>query len=187
MATHYHLYLDDSGTKEWAAEGRPYGTNNTRSFVFGGPLLLAGVARELAETISQPKALYIRQCQPSRSSQTGCANRASGSEDTCAFTRSAKKRSRCLFDSYYDFAFRGADLVLIACVVDKVHMRDVYGERAWYPPALAYEAVVQRVQQDMNGRHIPDAQVRVIVDDMSGATPRGNQYRLESPKPSQTA
>ena len=49
-------------------------------------------------------------------------------------------------DSYYQ-ALIDADLVLLACVVDKVHMHEKYGDLAWYPPAAAYEPLLQRAQQ----------------------------------------
>jgi hypothetical protein len=67
--------------------------------------------------------------------------------------------------------------VLIACVVDKIHMREDYGDRAWYPPAAAYELILQRAHAEIVGCGPGDRCFSVTVDDMSGATPQGNQYR----------
>ncbi len=42
-----------------------------------------------------------------------------------------------------------------------------------YAPAVAYELVMQRVQNELTAGQ----SVSVIIDDMSGATPKGNQYK----------
>jgi hypothetical protein len=65
------------------------------------------------------------------------------------------------------------DLVIIAVAVDKVQSRAKYGEKAWYPPAIAYELLMQRAVQDVC---LPD-NLAVVIDDMMGATPAGNQYK----------
>ena len=43
----------------------------------------------------------------------------------------------------------------------------------WYAPAVAYEILMQRVDREMRNEGI----VSVSIDDMTGATPKGNQYK----------
>src|SRR5262249_35723230 len=73
--------------------------------------------------------------------------------------------------SYYE-TIVAADLRLFAAVVDKVHVQEDYST-PWYAPAISYEVLMQRVVQEVKR---PDT-VSVIIDDMTGATPKGNQYR----------
>jgi hypothetical protein len=91
------------------------------------------------------------------------------------------KRYRCRFDvsdqqiecfvnRYYD-AICESDITLFASVVDKIQTQEDY-PNPWYPPALAYEFLLQRIVQE-----VPAGKVKVTVDDMSGATPKGSQYR----------
>jgi hypothetical protein len=87
--------------------------------------------------------------------------------------------SKAQLDDFVERYYRvvlDSDLKLVACVVDKVHMREDYGDQAWYPPAAAYELLLQRVHADVEDCG-PGRCVSVIVDDMTGATPKGNQYR----------
>jgi len=63
-------------------------------------------------------------------------------------------------------------LRLFAAVVDKVHVAEDYTS-PWYAPAIAYEILLQRVVQEVK---LP-TRVSVVIDDMTGATPKGRQYR----------
>ncbi len=74
-------------------------------------------------------------------------------------------------DDYYD-VLDGAELTFLAAVVDKVHMQEDYA-KPWYAPAVAYEVLLQRVQNE-----VPEGgEVSVTIDDMTGATPYGNQFK----------
>lgn len=75
-------------------------------------------------------------------------------------------------EEYYCI-IKETDLQLIAAVVDKAQMQEKYGERAWYAPAAAYEFLLQRVVQEIR----EPGSVAVTIDDMTGATPVGNQYK----------
>ena len=68
--------------------------------------------------------------------------------------------------------FCTSEIMLIASVIDKVAMQNRYPE-PWYPPAIAYETLLQRVDNEMDNR----GTVTVSMDDMTGATPKGNQYK----------
>lgn len=65
------------------------------------------------------------------------------------------------------------DLMIIAVAVDKIQSKAQYGNKAWYPPAIAYELLMQRAVQEVR---LPD-NLAVVIDDMMGATPKGNQYK----------
>jgi hypothetical protein len=48
-----------------------------------------------------------------------------------------------------------------------------YGAKRWYPPALAYEALIQRAQLE-----VADSETfSVTMDDMSGKTPNDSEYK----------
>lgn len=172
LATH-SLYIDDSGTKEYSyVDGEGYDNGRTRYFVFAGVLIPMQSARTLIQNIKQIKA--------------DCFGTADV-EIKSTWLRNPQKRQQKYLDEYfisddeldemveavYDL-IDIADLEFIAAVVDKEQMRDRYGEEAWYPPAVAYDMILQRAHLAMADI---DGTVRVVVDDMSGATPKKNQYK----------
>lgn len=56
----YVLYIDDSGTKEYAVSARDYGTKgNSRYFVFGGVLIQITEAGRLIERIKTLKSVLF--------------------------------------------------------------------------------------------------------------------------------
>jgi hypothetical protein len=60
-ATSYVLYLDDSGTKEYAASLLVYSrTGNTRYFVFGGVPITTTESGRLAGRIEDLKRTFFR-------------------------------------------------------------------------------------------------------------------------------
>jgi hypothetical protein len=63
--------------------------------------------------------------------------------------------------------------MLVACVVDKAEVQEMYGDRAYCALAISYECLLQRVQQELLDC---DGYVHVTVDNMTGATPAGNQH-----------
>lgn len=75
-------------------------------------------------------------------------------------------------DRFYE-VIASTDLVLLGSVVDKLLMRQVYGDRAWHASAAAYEALMQRVQNEL----MDAGTFAVVIDDMPGKTEAGNEYR----------
>jgi len=170
------LFVDDSGTKEYSLSGA-YDSGNTRHFVFGGPFVAADQAKRLAAKLRRLKAETFGSDRVEiKSNWLRLEN-----ERTARYLRKFGLTDADLtrfVEAFYQ-AVVDSELVLIACVVDKVHMREDYGDRAWYPPAAAYEMLLQRAHAEIvdcrssgTGRCFS-----VIVDDMSGATPKGHQYR----------
>lgn len=169
--TTHTLYLDDSGTKEYAASANGYSrSGNTRYFVFGGILLSNESAGAVSSRIIELKlGTFQSECVEIKSN----------------WLRRANERRRYYLEPYSlteetldEFVARyyeivsSCDGVLIAAVVDKEHMQEQYSA-PWYPPAVAYEGVLQRAELSLG----PAQEFSVIIDDMSGATPRGNQYK----------
>lgn len=170
------LFVDDSGTKEYSPSG-VYGAGNTRYFVFGGPFLTLDQARKLTARIRRLKTeTFGTEGVEVKSNWLRLEN-----ERTARYLRKFGLSEADLtrfVEAFYQSVI-DSDLMLIACVVDKIHMREDYGDRAWYPPAAAYEMLLQRAHAEIvdcrstgSGRCFS-----VIVDDMSGATPKGHQYR----------
>jgi cytidylate kinase len=62
---------------------------------------------------------------------------------------------------------------LVACVVNKKEVQDEYGSGAWHPSTIAYECLLQRAQKEMASI---GGSVSVTMDQMTGATPAGNQH-----------
>ncbi|MEJ7873202.1 MAG: DUF3800 domain-containing protein [Rubrobacteraceae bacterium] len=171
MADFTHsFYIDDSGTKEYAKNAKEYGRGKSRYFVFGGVLLSIAEAGLLSSEIIKLKLKHF------------------GAEDVeikSNWLRLPEERSKRYLrpydisseeldefvDKYYK-AVVDADLLLIASVVDKVHMQETYSN-PWYAPAVAYEILLQRMERQMRNKGI----VTVSIDDMTGATPKGNQYK----------
>lgn len=168
--TAYLLYIDDSGTKEYAENPADYGKGKSRYFVFGAVLLSANDAALLSSQIIQLKlrifgtdaveikSNWLRQPKEAR---VRYLDEFQVTEDELAQFVAA----------YYDM-IRSTNLTLFATVVDKVHMQERYPQ-PWYAPAVAYETLLQRVEMCLHGR----GSVSVSVDDMTGATPKGNQYK----------
>jgi hypothetical protein len=169
--TVYVVYVDDSGTKEYANKPDDYTRGgNCRYFVFGGVLLNTAESGLLSERIRALKRAFF-------------------GTDTVEVKsnwlrippeREARYKRRYNVDdqqitnfvsSYYDL-IADADLRLFAVVIDKVHVAEDYAT-PWYAPAIAYELLLQRVVQEVR---LPE-RVSVQVDDMTGATPKGRQYR----------
>lgn len=165
------LYVDDSGTKEYSPPGKAYAANNPRYFVFGGVLISIVEAGLLTERIRTLKRVCL------------------GAEDVevkSNWLRMPRERERRYLHpyglseadlerfvtSYYDL-IADADLTLIAGVVDKLHMQEDYPPSRWYAPAVAYEILLQRVENELCGK----GRVSVVIDDMTGKTPKGNEYK----------
>jgi|SRR6516162_478491 len=148
MKTHT-LYLDDSGTKEYADDPTEYGrTGRTRYFLFGGLLiadteaaaLAAGIAALKIETFGthevEIKSNWLR--MPTERRRRYLDKYDISEADLTKFV-----------DAYYK-AVVDTGLALVAGVVDKQHMQETY-KRPWYAPTVAYEIVLQRAEMEMEG------------------------------------
>lgn len=164
----HRLYIDDSGTKEYAPDGR-YDAGNTRYFVLGGVLADNDTARGMIEALRSVKERYFGTPSVEMKSnwlripkerKKHYLDRYAMSEDNL----------RAFVEDYYSSLLL-IDFVLIACVVDKVHMAEDYSD-PWYAPAVAYELMIQRAQREMEGRGF----FSVEIDNMSGATPKHRKY-----------
>lgn len=165
------LYIDDSGTKEYAASPSDYlTTGKSRYFVFGGVLVTTTESGNLAGQIKSLKR------------QTFGTDAVEIKSNWLRIPKEQERRYRqpygvdgaaieAFVQSFYAVITK-ADLRLFAAVVDKVHVQEDYSS-PWYAPAIAYEILMQRIDLEVK----PPDSVSVIIDDMTGATPKGNQYR----------
>lgn len=165
------LYLDDSGTKEYGPPDKPYAANNPRYFVFGGALIAVPEAGRLTQRIQDLK----RSCFGTNDVEIKSNWLRMPWEREKRYLQPfglTEDRLERFVQNYYEMVAT-ADLVLVAGVVDKQHMREDYGPNPWYAPAVAYEIVLQRVENELQGV----GRVSVVIDDMTGKTPRGNEYK----------
>lgn len=173
MPTHV-LYIDDSGTKEYADDPAEYNSKRGKSryFVFGGVLLNPDCASQLSSAIIKLKLeCFGTECVEIKSNwvrlPSECKRRYLTPYDV------APNKFNKFIDDYYT-AVVGCDLMFIAAVIDKKHMQETYPKNPWYPPAVAYDLLLQRLDKELHRV----GEVSVIIDDMTGATPRGNQYKF---------
>jgi len=168
----HKMFIDDSGTKDYHPEGT-YGQQGGRTpyFVFGGMLITSGGAGQIEEKMQRLKLATF------------------GTEDVEIkvrwLRRSDERRRRYLepydinenqLTAFTDLTYQAiteANCMLLACVVDKVEVQQMYGDSSYYAPAISYECLMQRVQQEMSDR---GGSVHVTIDSMTGATPAGNQH-----------
>lgn len=173
MASHV-VYVDDSGTKEYAWPPETYANNNrgkSRYFVFGATLATTAEAGRLSVRVRSLKrevfgtdAVEIKSNWlriPKERDKRYCIPYKLSNEDIHKFV-----------DALYDVVC-GAEIKFIAAVVDKSHSQERYGTSAWYPPAIAYDMILQRVQAELAGV----GKTTVVIDNMTGATPKNRQYR----------
>ena len=165
------VYIDDSGTKEYASSPEQYGKGCSRYFVFGAVLISTNESSRLVEQIRQVKTRYF------------------GTEDVEIKSNWLRipheqqkhylqpyninpEQLRLFVEEYYA-TIAASNLQLIASVVDKVHVQQDYSQ-CWYAPAIAYDLLMQRVVQELR----QPGCISVIVDDMTGKTPKGNEYKV---------
>lgn len=120
------LYVDDSGTKEYSPSGA-YGPGNTRYFVFGGLFLARGEARRLSTSIQAIKVeTFGTENVEIKSNWLRLRD-----ERERRYLRKfglADLQLNHFVEKYYQ-ALLDSESMLMACVVDKVHMR----EDLWRP------------------------------------------------------
>ena len=169
----HKLYIDESGTKEYSPDGTySVGTGPTRYFVFAGILLKPSVAGDARTAL--------------RGLKQGCFGDPSVEIKANWLKRPTERKKRYLepfgisdsdLDAFVNKTYRllkDLDAAFVASVVDKAEVQKRYAWPPWYAPAIAYECLAQRVQKEMER---VGGTVSVTIDDMSGATPSGNQYK----------
>jgi hypothetical protein len=173
MARHL-VFIDDSGTKEYARDPALYvTTGNTRYFTFGAVILTEDAAALMAHKIATEKRRVFGTSNLEIKSNWLRMPRERRARYLEPFGITDELLAEFVGNLYS--LIDQTELVLIAAVVDKVHMQEEYRppRSPWYPPAVAYEYLLQRVVQ-----HVAEpASIAVFVDDMSGATPKGSQYK----------
>lgn len=165
------LFVDDSGTKEYAADRR-YSTigGKTPYFVFGGTLLSTGEASVVTQamrglklnTFGTPdveiKANWLRVWH----------ERQARYLDKYGITDDELTK----FTNEVYALLNGCNCNLVACVVNKAEVQEKY-KNPYYAPAIAYDCLLQRAQLEMGACR---GETSVIIDAMDGATPKGRQY-----------
>jgi hypothetical protein len=172
MPTHV-LYVDDSGTKEYATDPQHYKgkRGNSRYFVFCGSLVTLAQASSTTGKIAALKIEHFGDDTVEVKSNWLRIPHERQRHYLQPYGLSDADLNKFI-DAYYRLIVDDSNVVFIAAVVDKLHMQEDY-HNPWYAPAVAYELLLQRVQQQIG---LTDS-LAVIIDDMSGATPKGNQYK----------
>lgn len=169
--SHYIFYIDDSGTKEYAAKPTNYSyRGNTKYFCFGGVLIERDQNAILGEQISNHKKTYFGTDQVEIKSNWLRIPKERNSRYLQKYSLTDHRLTEFV-ESLYEIV-SSTNLQLMAAIINKEHMQEDY-ENPWYPPALAYEVLMQRVVQEV----LSPNTVSIVVDDMDGATPKGNQYK----------
>lgn len=158
-------YIDDSGEKE-------YGPQTSRYFVYAAVIvreedelrLNTELARIKCETfgtdVVELKSNWIRQKQEARRRYLD------------PFSITAEQLDDCI-ERVYQWAAQDS-ITLAAAVVDKLQMKERYGDGAWHPSAIAYQFLLQRYQKHLS----PLGRVGYLtMDNITGASPAANQWR----------
>lgn len=167
MAT-YHLFIDDSGTKDYAPH---YGDRRGASkyFVFGGVLISDTVLPQFAQLLIDVKQKFF-----------GCAE----VEIKSTWIRNPDSRKERYIDTYniteidfndflqaYYSAISSCNLTLYASVIDKKQVQDKYPDP--YPPCgMAYEFLLQRALRSSDLEKL-----YVHIDNMTGSAPSGETHK----------
>src|SRR5262245_232421 len=138
------IYIDDSGTKEYADDPNEYEKSRrgrSRHFLFCGVLTTtahAGVFRDRIIALKQ-KCFRASDVEVKSNWLRIPDERQKRYLDKYGIT---EDQLTDFVDAYYDL-INDSDISLIAAVVDKRHMQEKY-PKPWYTPAIAYELLLQR-------------------------------------------
>jgi hypothetical protein len=139
--THYRLAVDDSGDREYSANGAygPPGTGRSRYFVYGGVLVLSDRVRATEDAIKSIKDEYFRTSSVEVKSHWLRHPFHRQNRYLTPYGLTEQELDRFV-GAYYRFLAK-SDVRFIATVADKHHMRQKYGDRAWAPQTIAYETL----------------------------------------------
>lgn len=167
------LYIDDSGTKEYANDPDEYDKSlrgNTRYFLFCGVLCTTVAAGNFKDQIVALKSQYFGTAEVEVKSNWLRNPKERQKRYLDAYPIS-QERLTDFVNQYYDLISK-AEISFIAAVVDKKHAQEKY-PNPYYAPAISYELLLHRVQLELG----EPASLAVIIDDMTGKTPKGNQFK----------
>lgn len=169
----YNFYVDDSGTKEYAAD-RIYTLNGGKSpyFVFGGLLVTQATGQMLTGEMLRLKRECFGTHEVEIKSNWLRIPRERERRYLTRFHISSERLTQYTDDVYHLLAI--SDCTLIGCVVNKEETQRRYHPNVHYAPSIAYDCLLQRAQFEMMDR---GGNCHVTIDDMSGATPLGSPYR----------
>lgn len=166
----WHLYIDDSGNREYDPNRNYVSSGRSQHFVYGAVLAKDRDVSDLAAHWRQLKVAAFRDpnvevkanwLRIQHEREKRYLSRFSLTEDDL----------RRYSDACYD-AIAASKVLLLAAVVDKKDMQTTY-VKPWYPHTVAYEILMQRVVQT-----VPASEpIFVTIDDISGKTPKRNDYR----------
>jgi hypothetical protein len=158
-------YLDDSGEKE-------YGANTSRYFVYAGVIVDRAVEPDLSREIDELKVGTFGTATVEIKSNWLRIPRERQARYLAPFHVSEQQLT-AFVEAFYKL-MRSDRLTYLAAAIDKPQMLARYQNSAWYPSATAYQLLLQRYQMHAAGL---DAIGQITIDDMSGSTPKKNQWR----------
>jgi len=167
---HYLLFVDDSGNREYDRARNYTDSGRTRHFVYGSIL---GEADALSRFATRLQELKVATFGTADVEVKSTWLRIPKEREARYLTRfGITDDALTLFtDGCYE-VIRRAPIELLAVVIDKLHMQEEY-PAPYYPPTVAYEYLLQRAAQALPA----DATLAVTVDDISGKTPKHNEYK----------
>lgn len=174
MKQSHVLFIDDSGTKDYSSDPAKYnlaGRGSSRYFIFCGVLVSMTAATVLTSEIIRLKLEYFGDDTVEIKSNWLRMPHERQAHYLDVYEIS-EDELQAFVENLYEVLLK-AELVLIASVVDKLQMQEDY-ERPWYAPAVAYETLLLRVQ----GALTAEDKVAVIIDDTTGKTPKGNEFKV---------
>jgi len=172
MTLTHIAYIDDSGTKEYGEGSQEYSIRGkSRHFIFGAILLNVQEASLLAKKIIDLKLSVFKDDSVEIKSTWLRFKQERGNRYLIPYELN-EDELRNFVDDYYDIVI-SSRLVMLASVIDKIHMQEDYAN-PWYPPAIAYEILLQRIEVALD----KNSSASVTIDDMTGKTPKGNEYKI---------
>jgi hypothetical protein len=169
----YQLFVDDSGTREYADDGNYETSGKSLYFVYGAILAEQREASLLVPRLRELKRLTFK---------------TADLEIKSNWLRIPKERTSRYIEPYgvseqaltqfTDDYFRllgDAPVELIGSVVNKLHMQEDYlpPRSPWYAPTAAYEFLLQRAVQAAT----VGGTLSVTIDDIGGSTPKRSPYK----------
>lgn len=165
----YRLYIDDSGTRDYDLLRNYTTSGRSRYFVYGAVLAAERDTSLLAARLADLKRAVFKTSDVEIKSNWLRMPEEREKRYRQPFGISDADLTHFVEGCYAIIC--GARITLLASIVDKVHMQETYAT-PWYAPTVAYEVLLQRVVQ-----YFPHETVAVTIDDISGKTPKRNEYR----------
>lgn len=173
MTPTHTIFIDDSGTKEYAATSDKYNLNGrgvSTYFVFCGILATNESAGVITKQIIDVKLQYFGDSEVEIKSHW--LRNPDKQRNNYLEPYSIDQQHLANFCQVFYEILQNADLKIIASVVHKAEMQERY-PRPYYPPAVAYETLIMRANSEV----APLGSLAVVIDDTTGKTPKGNEYK----------